>query len=170
MLVQQEKRGHKEEKTLRPLDVEAIDLFISFLRMLGLPKSIGEIYGLLFVSSRPLAMDDLIAQLNISAGAASQGLKLLRSLGAVKTVYVPGERRDHFVADLELSRFATSFIKEELQPRLDSGLSRLERMQELVKSLSAEERVDAEKRIAKLRHWLEKGNSLLPWVVKFLVH
>ncbi len=29
-------------------------------------------------------------------------------------MYMPGDRRDHYVADLELSRFATVFIKDEL--------------------------------------------------------
>jgi len=104
---------------LQELEVEAIEMFINFLRLIGLPKSVGEIYGLLFVAPRPMAMDDIMDRLGISLGAASQGLKLLRSFGAVRVVYERGERRDHYVADLELSRFATVFIKEELQPRMD---------------------------------------------------
>ena len=103
---------------LSELEVEAIDMFINFLRMIGLQKSIGEIYGLLFVSARPLSMEDIMNRLHISLGAASQGLKLLRGLGAVKAVYSPGELRDHFAADLELSKFATPFIKEDLRPRI----------------------------------------------------
>ena len=91
-------------------------MFINFLRIIGLQKSIGEIYGLLFVSAKPLSTDDIMNRLEISLGAASQGLKLLRGVGAVKSVYSPRDRRDHFAADLELSKFATVFIKEELRP------------------------------------------------------
>ena len=36
------------------LDIEAIELFINFLKLIGLPKSVGEIYGLLFVAPQPL--------------------------------------------------------------------------------------------------------------------
>ena len=61
------------------LEVEAIDLFISFVRLLGMPKSVGEIYGLLFASAEPLALDALMQRLYMSKGAASQGLKVLRS-------------------------------------------------------------------------------------------
>ena len=83
------------EKNLAPqgspsLEIEAIEMFINFLRIIGLQKSIGEIYGLLFVSAKPLSMDDIMNRLDISLGAASQGLKLLRGLGAVKAVYSPG--------------------------------------------------------------------------------
>lgn len=154
---------------LSPLEVEAIDLFISLVRLLGMPKSVGELYGLLFVSPEALPMDALMVRLNMSKGAASQGLKLLRSFGAVKTVYVAGDRRDHYVAEFDLSRFATGFIKGELQPHLDSGLLRLERMQHLIEQLPTDGREVAENRLARLRHWHEKGQSMIPWILKFLV-
>ena len=84
---------------LQELEVEAIEMFINFLRLIGLPKSVGEIYGLLFVAPRPMAMDDIMDRLEISLGAASQGLKLLRSFGAVRVVYERGERRVSVVDD-----------------------------------------------------------------------
>lgn len=154
---------------LSELEIEAIELFINFLKLIGLPKSVGEIYGLLFVSSRPLAMDEMIQRLNLSLGAASQGLRLLRSFGAVKVIYVPGTRRDHYVADLELSHFATVFIKEELRPRMERALERIRRMEELAKGMDDAGRRDARQKIERLRHWLEKGQKMLPWILRFLV-
>lgn len=154
---------------LSSLEVEVIDLFISLVRMLGLPKSVGELYGLLFISPEALPMDALMERLNMSKGAASQGLKLLRSFGAVKTSYVAGDRRDHYLAEFDISRFATGFIKGELQPHLDSGLLRLQRMEELVAQSPASSKEVAENRLARLRHWHEKGQAMLPWILKFLV-
>ena len=144
-------------------------MFINFLKLIGLPKSVGEIYGLLFVSPRPVAMDMLMGRLGLSLGAASQGLKLLRTVGAVKVVYVPGDRRDHYLADLELSRFATSFLKEELKPRMDRALQRIERMESLAAGLEPAERKAAFERIERLKHWLERGRKMMPWLLKFLV-
>lgn len=155
---------------LRELDLEAIALFINFLRLIGLPKSIGEIYGLLFASAKPLATDDLMQRLKISAGAASQGLKLLKSLGAVKVVYQPGDRRDHYTADIELSKFATAFLKEELQPRLERATERLRRMEQLLEELPPDEREATRFRVARLRHWIEKGQMLLPWAMRLLLN
>ena len=153
---------------LQELEVEAIEMFINFLRLIGLPKSVGEIYGLLFVAPRPMAMDEIMDRLDISLGAASQGLKLLRSFGAVRVVYERGERRDHYVADLELSRFATAFIKDELQPRMDMAAERIKRMEQALSELPAKERRATRERIERLKHWLDKGRKLLPWLIRFM--
>ncbi len=157
-----------EQSALSELEVEAIEMFINFLKLIGLPKSVGEIYGLLFVAPRPMAMDDIMGRLDISLGAASQGLKLLRSFGAVRVTYAAGDRRDHYVADLELSKFATAFIKEELQPRMERASQRIERMEQLLPELSPKERRLTEERIERLKHWLDKGRKILPWLVRFM--
>lgn len=163
------KTSRIQESSLSEIEIEAIEMFINFLKLIGLPKSVGEIYGLLFVSPRPVAMDMLMGRLGLSLGAASQGLKLLRTVGAVKVVYVPGDRRDHYLADLELSRFATSFLKEELKPRMDRALQRIERMESLAAGLEPAERKAAFERIERLKHWLERGRKMMPWLLKFLV-
>ena len=157
------------DESLSNLEVESIERFIGFFKLIGLQKKVGEIYGLLFVSSRALAMDDIVRRLGISLGAASQGLKVLRSVGAVKSVYTPGDRRDHYVADLELSKFASAFIQEELKPRLDRALERIDTMQNLANEMEPEDRSAAEGRLERLKHWLERGESMLPWLLKFLV-
>jgi DNA-binding transcriptional regulator GbsR (MarR family) len=156
-------------RSLSELEVEAIDLFISFMRLIGLPKSVGEIYGLLFVTEAPLNAEQITERLQISAGATSQGLKLLRSFGAVRSVYVPGARRDHFCADLDLSSFVSAFIREELDPRLENAADRIKRMEALAVDLKGEAREAAFKRIERLRHWMEKGHKMMPWLLKFLV-
>ncbi len=143
-------------------------MFINFLRLIGLPKSVGEIYGLLFVAPQPMAMDEIMGRLGISLGAASQGLKLLRSFGAVRVTYQPGDRRDHYVADLELSHFAAAFIKEELQPRMERAMGRVARMEEVLPSLPAADRKVTEERIKRLKHWLDKGQTLIPWLIRFM--
>jgi len=155
---------------LSDLEVEAIDLFISFMKLIGLPKTVGEIYGLLFVAGSPINADQIMERLQISSGAASQGLKLLRSFGAVRSVYVPKDRRDHFSANMDLSTFATAFIEEELNPRLERASERIQRMEILARNLNREESDAALKRIERLRHWIKKGHKMMPWLLKFLKH
>ena len=78
---------------LSGVEVGVIDFFVSAVKVLGMPKSIGEIYGLLFVSPQPLPLDVLCQRLSMSKGSASQGLKLLRAFGAVKAVTAPAAIR-----------------------------------------------------------------------------
>ena len=54
---------------LTPMEVEVIELFVQFSRALGQPRSVAEIYGLLFVSHLPLTLQDLKERLNISLGS-----------------------------------------------------------------------------------------------------
>ena len=158
----------EEQARLSELEVEAIEMFINFLRLIGLPKSVGEIYGLLFVAPKPLAMDEIMTRLDISLGAASQGLKLLRSFGAVRVVYERGDRRDHYVADLELSRFATVFIEDELKPRIETALERIRRMEKSLEELPPSQRKATRQRIDRLMHWLDKGQKIIPWLIRFM--
>jgi len=164
-------RAPEEQKSLprlSPLETEIIDLFVQLSRLLGQPRSLAEIYGLLFISARPLAMDDLIERLQLSKGSASQGLKFLRNVGAVRTVYVAGERRAHYEAVAELRNLTTRFLRDQIVPHLDSGQARLERIAGMVKQLPSGERARINGRVAMLQSWGRRGKRFLPLVVKIL--
>ena len=64
-----------------------IDLFLNAANSFGLPKSYGQIYGLLFCRDQALSMDEVMDLLQISKGSASQGLRALRQLGAVGSTF-----------------------------------------------------------------------------------
>ena len=68
-----------------------------------------------------------------------------------------------------MSKFATVFIKEELRPRVERALERIQHMESLLAEMPAEERQATSQRLIRLRHWLEKGEKMLPWALKFLV-
>ena len=121
-----------DSTTARELELEAIDYFVRLMSLLGMPRSVGEIYGLLYFSIAPMPMDMVAARLGISIGSASQGLRTLRSLKAVRVTYVLGDRRDHYLAESEFRHLLSSFIKEEIMPHLESGKARIERMEEIL--------------------------------------
>ncbi|HEY5742953.1 MAG TPA: hypothetical protein VIS99_10470 [Terrimicrobiaceae bacterium] len=159
---------NSDSAKLSELEIEAIEMFINFLRFIGLQRSVAEIYGLLFVSSRPLCMEEIMKRLDLSLGAASQGLRLLRNVGAVRAVYSPGARRGHFAADLELSKFTAVIIKEELSPRITRALKRIQHMESLLAERPIEEQQAAGERLDRLKDWLEKSERLLPRTLRSL--
>ena len=115
--------------TLVEIERQVVSLFADGVRVAGLPRSVGEIYGLLFVSAEPLAMDDLVVRLNISKGSVSQGLKFLRTLGAIKEVEGPDVRRTYYEADIELKKLVGGFIREQMRPHMESGKDRLKALE-----------------------------------------
>ena len=148
---------------LSEVEIGVIDFFVSAVKVLGMPKSIGEIYGLLFVSPLPQPLDTLCLRLNMSKGSASQGLKLLRAFGAVKAIYQPGDRRDHFTAEIELKQLAAGFIREQIRPRLTHGEERLSRLTELRRTLPENSEGEFQReRLAKLGRWSDRSREVLP--------
>ena len=136
---------------LNPVEIEVMNLFKQLSRALGQRPSIAEIYGLLFVSAQPLTMDDLTARLRLSNGSASQGLKYLRDLGAVRVVEVPGARRTHYEAVAELRNLAGNFLHQAVSTHLSDSGARLERIAENAQSLTGESRKHALARIKLLQ-------------------
>src|SRR5210317_223806 len=138
--------------TIKPLDtldtlddweVAVIDLFLNAANSFGLPKSYGQSYGLLFCRDHPLAMDEVMELLQISKGSASQGLRALRQLGAVSSVFAPGDRRERYMAESRLRKLVGGFLREQADPHLEKGTARLKQIERLVNNLVD---VDARKR------------------------
>ena len=153
---------------LSPVQLEVIELFIRGVKVLGLPKSVGEIYGLLYISPSALPLDEIVASLGISKGSASQGLRFLRNLGAVNPVYIQGDRRDHFEAVAELKKLASGFINGELAPHLDSGTSRLGHLKTIAAADQSPDAAFYRERIDRLGNWRRRGGMLLKIVKRFL--
>jgi len=154
---------------LSPLEAEVIDLFVQMARVLGLPKSVAELYGILFISESPLSMEDLMEKLGLSKGSASQGLQFLRRAGAVRRVYVPNQRRDYYVAQTELRSLLGGFVREQLAPHLDGSMESVRRIEACARQLPAgAKRAFAMQRIQKLRQWERRGKRLLLVMAKLL--
>ncbi|WP_193210798.1 GbsR/MarR family transcriptional regulator [Luteolibacter marinus] len=159
----------REFPALGPLEAQVIHVFVDGMKVLGLPRSIGEIYGMLFISPEPLSLDDLVERLGISKGSASQGLRALKGLGAVRETSLENSRRCHYEADTELKRLVGGFIREQVRPHLESGQSKIGKLTE-----SAEGEDDPERRefylnrVKQLEHWMQKGRFVLPLLQKVL--
>jgi DNA-binding transcriptional regulator GbsR (MarR family) len=154
--------------TLSELEKEVIDIFVRIAGVLSLPRSIGELYGLLFISPDPLCIDDCMQKLKISKGSTSQGLKILRSFGAVKPVYMPGDRRDFFTAEAELRKIVSGFVNEQIRPHLDSGKERVARIQLLLAEEPPDRKEFFAERIKRLQGWQKRANAVLPFALNFI--
>jgi DNA-binding transcriptional regulator GbsR (MarR family) len=153
---------------LNRVEVEVIHLFVQLSRALNQPPSLAEIYGLLFVSPRPLPQDDFGDRLNMSKGAASMGLRNLLDLGAVRTVYVAGDRRMHYEAVAELRNLAGRFVRQQiLQNFEDSGI-RLDRIAVEAQKLEGEQREFAIARAKMLKSWDKNSRKILPLLLALL--
>ena len=169
MTESEEHEGNAIQAGLSGLEREVVSIFVDGVRVLGLPRSVGEIYGLLFISPEPLSLDDLVTRLGISKGSVSQGLRTLRGLGAVRDREIEGMRRMHYEAAVELKRLVGGFIREQVRPHLESGRNKIAQVQRGVTGEPDEvRRAFYHERTERLENWMRQGGRLLPVLQKFL--
>ncbi|WCO00986.1 GbsR/MarR family transcriptional regulator [Psychroserpens ponticola] len=86
----------------------------------GINKAMAQIQALLFISTKPLSMEDIMAELQISRGNTSMNLRQLMDWGIVTKELIPGERKEYFTTEKEVQELTRIIAKErsrrEIQP------------------------------------------------------
>ena len=148
---------------LSAFQLQSVALFIHVFGALSLPRSIGEIYGLLFSTPEPLSLDDVQSRLQLSRGSASEGLRWLRSLGAVNQVYLAGIRKEHFTAETSLRKLASGYLRDRIDPHLENGPSRLRILESSIDSTSPTAHFE-KSRLGQIVGWYKFFAKALPLI------
>ena len=89
----------------------------------GVGKVMAEIQALLFMSSRPLGLDEMSARLKTSRSNISLNVRALQDLGVVRKIIIRGDRKDYYTAETDVDKVARRLAavkkKRELDPALD---------------------------------------------------
>lgn len=147
-----------------------IDLGGRSAQRLGLPRSLGQIYAVLYLSPRPMSLHDLMDALHISKGNASMGVRQLKAWGALDQVWVKGDRRDYYQSNPDFRRVLRHLLGVLIKPRLESTARQLEEMQELtpVRPRPGSDAAFIRDRLQKLHSFETKVRKILPLAEKFL--
>ena len=165
-------------------EVEVVAFFYDAAEILGVPKSVAAIYGICFASAEPLSFADINERLDISAGSISQGIRVLREIGALKLsddvfgsslvsrpsslVVRSARQRERFAPDLELRKLATHFIEQRLEKQLTAGKQRLQTMKAAIPAAHSDCAKELRARLKYLQSWHDKSRKLVPLVKTFL--
>ena len=89
----------------------------------GVNKSIAQVQALLLISPRPLTTDDIMEELKISRGNANMSIRQLLDWGIVYKKSVAGDRKEYFIAEKDVWKWALKIgnvrKQRELNPVLD---------------------------------------------------
>ena len=147
---------------------QVVDFFVDAADLLGVPKSVAAIYGIVFASPEPLSFAEIEARLDLSKGSISQGLRVLKEVGALKEVSLASDRAEQFKPDLELRKLVLRFLEHRLQKQLDTGKIRLTMLRRSVPGGRNGDTAVLRRRIESLDEWHHKANQLLPLAKTFL--
>ncbi|WP_460218232.1 GbsR/MarR family transcriptional regulator [Psychroserpens sp. MEBiC05023] len=86
----------------------------------GINKAMAQIQALLFISTKPLSMEEIMEDLKISRGNTSMNLRQLMDWGIVTKEIIPGERKEYFTTEKDVQELTRTIAKErsrrEIQP------------------------------------------------------
>lgn len=102
----------KEKRTLEPSEAAVSDVIGKLIEFWGFKRNMGRIWSVLYLSPDPLSAEDLRQSLKLSSGAVSMTVNDLLRWGVVRKVWVQGERKDFYTAEVQLWRMISRVFNE----------------------------------------------------------
>ena len=137
----------------------------------GLPTLMGRIVGLLLFVNKPITLDEITKQLNVSKGPVSQVMRRLRDHHLIQRIWIPGDRKDYYKAEsdifgnafrnqvtlmeqnLALVRNYQSALSSLTDPDLESFTARMDEMDQFYKLMK-------EHFIRFQKEWIERKKTI----------
>lgn len=92
----------------------------------GVNRSVAQIHALLFLSVNPLNAEEISDQLGIARSNVSNSLKELVGWKLIRRVPVPGDRREHFVAEVDVWEMAMRIAQGRKEREIDPAMSAID--------------------------------------------
>jgi DNA-binding transcriptional regulator GbsR (MarR family) len=99
-------------RTLWPTEVAVSDEIGRLIEFWGFKRNMGRVWTVLYLSPEPLSAEDLRHALQLSSGAVSMTLSELSRWGVVRRVWIQGERKDFYAAEVQLWRMISRVFSE----------------------------------------------------------
>lgn len=78
----------------------------------GISRTMAQVHAVLLLSTKALNQDEIMDTLQVSRGNASMSLKSLMEWGLIYKEFIPGERKEYYIAEKDAWRIATQVAQE----------------------------------------------------------
>ena len=116
-------------QTLRQRFVESAG---HFSQSLGAGRVLGQIFAHIYFSKEPQSLDDLTRMLGISKGSASMAVRQLEQWGALRRMWIKGDRKDYYIASDEFGRIVRNALIEMVGRKMETADGLLEEAQSII--------------------------------------
>lgn len=110
------------QKDLEAVSTSTIEGLGRLAQFFGFNKVMGQLYGVLLLSPRPLSLDELAERLDISKGSVSMNMQALERWGTVKEVWVRGDRRKYYEAETDLWKIIATVLEGRERREVEQAL------------------------------------------------
>ncbi|WP_461865953.1 GbsR/MarR family transcriptional regulator [Thermococcus sp.] len=141
--------------------------FANTARKFGLNELYGYIYGVLFFEDEPLSLGEIAERTSYSHSHVSTALKLLESIGLVKRVKKPGDKKAYFTAIKNIREWRREAYYKKIEEDVRQTRESLLKALEAIKGDNSEEAEKIRERI----EFALKRNSITERIINiFLRH
>ncbi len=149
----------KEKRTLFPHEAAVSDVVGKLIEFWGFKRNMGRVWSVLYLSPDPLSAEDLRQSLRLSSGAVSMTVNELLRWGVVRKVWVQGERKDFYTAEVQLWRMISRVFNEreksEIVMAIEAFEEALAEVSKLRKSSDPKVRARADLQYERIKQLLE---------------
>jgi len=155
----------KNKRVLDATELLMIEQWVVLAESLGVPRSYGQIYGLCFISNKPVSAQDCVDALCISRSSAGQGLRFLREVGAIRSNFKLGSRVETYLIEPDLGQLVASVVRGKLAPAFDQFFKSMDFLQTDVEQRAQKNELLVS-RFQKLKRWKSKLNEAQQWLLR----
>ena len=112
----------RDGRPLWPSEALVSDVVGRLIEFWGFKRNMGRVWAVLYLSPDPMSAEDLRNALTLSSGAVSMTLSELSRWGVVRKVWVQGERRDFYTAEIQLWRMISRVFNEREKAEIASAI------------------------------------------------
>jgi DNA-binding transcriptional regulator GbsR (MarR family) len=89
----------------------------------GINRSVAQVHALLLISTEPISTDEIMQALTISRGNANMSLRQLLDYGIIYKKVIAGDRKEYFIAEKDVWKWAVKIAMMRKQKEIDPVLS-----------------------------------------------
>jgi DNA-binding transcriptional regulator GbsR (MarR family) len=165
--------AREKQRSLSASEAAVSDVVGRLIEFWGFKRNMGRVWTVLYLSPDPLSAEDLRHALQLSSGAVSMTLSELARWGVVRRVWIQGERKDFYTAEVQLWRMISRVFNERERSEIiaaidafEEALRQLDRTRKTSSDPAARARAELQhQRISQLLELARLGKRLLDALV-----
>jgi DNA-binding transcriptional regulator GbsR (MarR family) len=134
----------------------------------GLNQFIAQLYAVLYMSDKPMSLDELVERLKASKGNVSLNIRELENWGAVRNVWIKGSRKDYYEAEPDIRQVFANKLKSSMGKRISQVSDMIEGFKEIVDSAEGELNEEEKKTVKSYKERLKKIEEMKNLAAKAL--
>jgi HTH-type transcriptional regulator, glycine betaine synthesis regulator len=162
-----------KQRALWPTELAVSDVIGRLIEFWGFKRNMGRVWTVLYLSPDPLSAEDLRQSLQLSSGAVSMTLSELARWGVVRKVWIQGERKDFYAAEVQLWRMISRVFNEREKSEViaaidefEDALRHLDRLRKTAPDAATRARADLQhERITQLLELARMGRRFIDALV-----